>query len=42
MHFTGTTAPRLKDSEIAAEIGMDGGVTALRQPGLIRETMWPA
>jgi predicted ester cyclase len=37
MHFTGTTVLRLKDGKIAEEIGLDDGVTALRQLGLIRE-----
>jgi hypothetical protein len=35
MRFTGTTVLRLKDSQIAEEIGLDDGVTALRQLGLI-------
>jgi predicted ester cyclase len=36
MHFTGTTVLRLKDGRIAEEIGLDDGVTALTQLGLIR------
>ncbi len=36
MHFTGTTVLRLKDSKIVEEIGLDDGVTALTQLGLIR------
>jgi predicted ester cyclase len=36
MHFTGITVLRLKDGKIAQEIGLDDGVTALRQLGLIR------
>jgi predicted ester cyclase len=36
MHFTGTTVLRLKDGKIVEEIGLDDGVTALRQLGLIR------
>jgi predicted ester cyclase len=35
MRFTGTTVLRLKDSQIVEEIGLDDGVTALRQLGLI-------
>ena len=35
MHFTGTTILRVKDGQIAEEIGLDDGVTVLdvRQPG---------
>ncbi len=36
MHFTGTTVLRLKDGKIVEEIGLDDGVTALQQLGLIR------
>jgi predicted ester cyclase len=36
MHFTGTTVLRLKDGRIAEEIGLDDGVTALQQLGLIK------
>jgi len=36
MHFTGTTVLRLKDGKIAEEVGLDDGVTALQQLGLIR------
>ena len=35
MHFTGTTVLRLKDGKIVEEIGLDDGVKALRQLGLI-------
>jgi hypothetical protein len=35
MHFTGTTVLRLTDSQIVEEIGLDDGVTALQQLGLI-------
>jgi predicted ester cyclase len=42
MRFTGTTVLRIKDGKIAEEIGLDDGVTALRQPGLIRGVVWPA
>lgn len=36
MRFTGTTVLRLKDGKIVDEIGLDDGVTALTQLGLIR------
>ena len=36
MHFTGTTVLRLKDGKIIEEIGLDDGVTALTQLGLIK------
>jgi len=35
MHFTGTTVLRLKGGKIVEEIGLDDGVTALQQLGLI-------
>jgi predicted ester cyclase len=35
MHFTGMTVLRVKDGKIAEEIGLDDGVTALQQLGLI-------
>jgi predicted ester cyclase len=35
MHFTGTTVLRLKDGKIVEELGLDDGVTALTQLGLI-------
>ena len=35
MHFTGTTVLRLKDGMIVEEIGLDDGVTALQQLGLL-------
>jgi SnoaL-like polyketide cyclase len=35
MHFTGTTVLRLKNGRIVEEIGLDDGVTALQQLGLI-------
>jgi predicted ester cyclase len=41
MHFTGTTVLRIRDGKIADEIGLDDGVTALRQLGLIQETVSP-
>jgi O-6-methylguanine DNA methyltransferase len=36
MKFTGTTVLKLKDGKILEEIGLDDGVTALQQLGLIR------
>jgi hypothetical protein len=36
MHFTGTTVLRLQDGKIVEEIGLDDGVTALQQLGLIQ------
>jgi predicted ester cyclase len=36
MRFTGTTVLRIKNGKIAEEIGLDDGVTALQQLGLIR------
>ncbi len=42
MLFTGTTVLRLKDGQIAEEIGLDDGVTALQQLGLMRKIGWPA
>jgi predicted ester cyclase len=42
MHFTGTTVLRLQDGKIAEEIGLDDGVTALRQLGLIQQVTRPA
>jgi len=36
MHFTGTTVLRITDGKIAEEDGLDDGVTALTQLGLIR------
>ena len=36
MYFSGTTVLRVKDGMIAEEVGLDDGVTALRQLGLIR------
>jgi predicted ester cyclase len=35
MHFTGTTILRLEDKKIVEEIGLDDGVTALTQLGLL-------
>jgi predicted ester cyclase len=36
MHFTGTTVLRLEGGKIVEEIGLDDGVTALQQLGLIK------
>jgi len=36
MHFTGTTVLRIENGKIAEETGLDDGVTALQQLGLIR------
>lgn len=36
MHFTGTTVLRLEEGKIVEERGLDDGVTALTQLGLIR------
>jgi len=36
MRFTGTTVLRVASGQIAEEIGLDDGVTALQQLGLIR------
>jgi predicted ester cyclase len=38
MRFTGTTVLRVENGKIAEEIGLDDGVTALRQLDLIRAT----
>jgi predicted ester cyclase len=37
MHFTGTTVLKIADGKIVSEIGLDDGVTALTQLGLIRK-----
>lgn len=36
MHFTGTTVLRLENGKIVEEIGLDDGITALTQLGLIK------
>jgi hypothetical protein len=36
MHFTGTTVLRVRDGKILEEVGLDDGVTALTQLGLIK------
>jgi len=38
MHFTGTTVLRVENGRVAEEIGLDDGVTALMQLGLIRRS----
>ena len=35
MHFTGTTVLRVRDGKILEEIGLDDGVTALTQLGIL-------
>jgi predicted ester cyclase len=36
MHFTGTTVLRIENGKIVEEIGLDDGVTALQQLGLLK------
>jgi hypothetical protein len=36
MHFTGITVLRVVDGLISEEVGLDDGVTALQQLGLLR------
>ncbi len=36
MHFTGTTVLRVENGKVSEEIGLDDGLTALQQLGLIR------
>jgi len=36
MHFTGTTVLKLENSKIVSEIGLDDGVAALTQLGLLK------
>lgn len=38
MHFTGTTVLKVVNGKIAEEIGLDDGVTALTQLGLLRRS----
>jgi predicted ester cyclase len=38
MHFTGTTVIKVVEGRIAEEIGLDDGVTALTQLGLMRRS----
>ena len=37
MHFTGTTVLRLQNGKILAEVGLDDGVTALTQLGILKK-----
>lgn len=37
MHFTGVTVLRITDGKIAEEIGLDDGVTALTQLGILQK-----
>src|SRR6202167_1520614 len=41
MRFTGTTVLRVQDGKITEEVGLDDGVTALKQLELIRPVVWP-
>jgi len=36
MHFSGTTVLRVKNGKIAEEIGLDDGLTAMQQLGIVR------
>jgi hypothetical protein len=36
MHFTGTTVLRVQDGKISEEIGLDDGVAALQQLGILK------
>jgi hypothetical protein len=36
MHFTGTTVLRVESGKIAEEVGLDDGVTALTQLGILK------
>ena len=37
MSFTGTTVLQLRDGKIVEEIGLDDGVTALTQLGILKK-----
>ena len=37
MHFTGTTVLKLVDGKIVEEVGLDDGVSALTQLGLLKK-----
>jgi hypothetical protein len=39
MHFTGVTVLKLTDGKISEEIGLDDGVKALAQLGLLRTAL---
>jgi hypothetical protein len=36
MHFTGTTVLHVNNGKIAEEVGLDDGVTALTQLGILK------
>jgi hypothetical protein len=36
MHLTGTTVLRVENGKIAEEVGLDDGVTALQQLGILK------
>ena len=40
MRFTGTTILKVRDGKILEEIGLDDGVTALTQLGLVESPLW--
>jgi predicted ester cyclase len=40
MHFTGTTILKVRDGKILEEIGLDDGVTALKQLSLVESPLW--
>jgi predicted ester cyclase len=40
MHFTGTTVLKVVDGKILEEIGLDDGVTALTQLGIMKSANW--
>lgn len=42
MHFTGTTVVRVMNGKIAEEIGLDDGVTALIQLGVLAHPLMPS
>ena len=42
MHFTGITVLKLADGKIVEEIGLDDGVTALIQLGIIAHPLMPS
>ncbi len=40
MHFVGTTVLKVIDGRIIEEVGLDDGVTALTQLGLLKSASW--
>ena len=42
MHFTGTTVLKVIDGKIAEEIGLDDGITAMIQLGVILHPLTPS